>query len=84
VASHHRDFCNNPPRRLNIWQNQDRGWTLKTLSRALGVRDQRSTLGILKRQGLSIETRPRHTLSEKDVETITAAVLKWRAERLYG
>lgn len=67
----------------DIFQNQWRGWTFHTLCEHLGMA-RKAVKRAMNKRGLTLEARPGHTLTERDIETITAVVAARREERLYG
>lgn len=67
----------------NVFANADRGWSFRSLVEHLGM-DHKAVRRQLHRKGLRLDARPGHTLTERDVETVTAVVMARRQERLYG
>ena len=59
------------------------GWTKKSLLVHLGWHHA-GLMNALRQTGLKLDARKKHSLNDRDVETILTLFLKRRAERLYG
>ena len=59
------------------------GWTKATLIKHLGWHHA-GLMNALRQTGLKLDARKKHSLNDRDVETILTLFLKRRAERLYG
>ena len=84
MSSFHREFHKREDgEESHVFGNANRGWTFTSLCQALGY-DREAVKRQMKKRGLALRSRPGHTLTSEDVETVAALVAARRAERLYG